>query len=68
MLFVVRGQASRAGFSTKHVVIDSREPEIKKPATSWQCEGVAMSALRLKIPWLGFWWAVKDSNLSTLPL
>ena len=27
-----------------------------------------MSALRLKIPWLGFWWAVKDSNLSTLPL
>lgn len=50
----VREQASRAGFSTKHVVIDSREPEIKKPATGWQCEGVAMSALRLKIPWLGF--------------
>ncbi|EOG8082477.1 hypothetical protein OGW18_20855 [Citrobacter sp. CK184] len=35
-------------------MIDSREPEIKKPAISWQCEGVAMSALRLKIPWLEF--------------
>lgn len=40
--------------STKHVVIDSREPEIKKLARGEQCEGVAMSALRLKIPWLGF--------------
>lgn len=54
MLFVVRGQALGLDLTTRLVDDDSREPEIKKLARSEQCEGVAMSALRLKIPLLGF--------------
>lgn len=52
----------------KHVVIDSREPEIKKLARGEQCEGVAIVSSAAEDTLAGVWWAVKDSNRFTLPL
>lgn len=46
----VVGSGSRDDLTSRRVDDGSRDLKIKKPATGWQCEGKAMSALWPKGP------------------